>query len=226
MTEGELEVLFCDNHLLAVAKPAGIPVVPDDSGDESLLERAKAWVARAYDKPGEVFLGVVHRLDRPVSGVVLFARTSKGAARLAEQFRTGRPEKRYLALAAGSPRHPEGLLEQWLLKDARTNRVRAAEPGAPGAKRAVTRFRVTRAAGESGLTTFEIRPQTGRSHQIRVALASLGCPILGDLKYGAHQPLPDKSVALHAAGLVVDHPTRDEVVTLECPVPDREWWSR
>jgi len=225
MSDAELEVLLCDNHLLAVVKPAGIPVVPDDSGDESLLELAKAWSKREFDKPGEVFLGVVHRLDRPVSGVVLFARTSKAAARLAEQFRTGRPEKRYLALAQGRPLHPEGLLEQWLLKDSRTNRVRAAEPDAPGAKRAVTRYRVTGSADAGALTTFEIRPRTGRAHQIRVALASLGCPILGDLKYGAPRALPDKSVALHAAELVVDHPTRGEVVRLECPVPDREWWS-
>ena len=224
--ELELEVLLCDNHLLAVVKPAGLPVVPDDSGDESLFERAKVWVKREYDKPGEVFLGVVHRLDRPVSGVVLFARTSKAAARLAVQFQSGRPEKRYLAVAEGRPRHAQGVLEQWLQKDAGANRVRAVEPETPGAKRAITRWRVAREGARqgSGHTVFELRPETGRSHQIRVALASIGCPILGDLKYGASRPLPDKSVALHAASLVVDHPTRSQAVQLECPTPERAWW--
>ena len=226
MVEGELDVLFCDNHLLAVAKPAGLPAVPDASGDESLLELAKAWLKREFDRPGEVFLGVVHRLDRPVSGAVLFARTSKAASRLARQFQSGRPEKRYLAVGEGAPSIAKGILEQWLRKDGDANRVAAVAPEAPGAKRAVTRWRVTRPASASGpaRTAFEVFPQTGRSHQIRVALASLGCPVLGDLKYGASRPLPDRSVALHAAGLVVDHPTRPEPVRIVCPPPDRDWW--
>jgi len=219
-----LEVLHCDNHLLAVAKPACVPVVPDDSGDASLLDDAKAWVAAEFAKPGAVFLGVVHRLDRPVSGVTLFARTSKAAARLSEQFRTGRVRKTYWALCAGEPSAGEGTAEQWLLKDERANRVRVVAPGTAGAKLAVTHWRVL--AGADGGAWLELRPQTGRAHQIRVALASLGCPILGDLKYGAVEPLADRSIALHAWRLEVEHPTRREPVILECPPPPARWWTR
>jgi len=219
----ELQVLYRDNHLLAVVKPACMPVVPDASGDESLLERARAWVKREYGKPGEVFLGVVHRLDRPVSGVVLLARTSKAAARLSEQFRTARPEKLYLAVSASRPEPCEGVLEQWLVKDAGANIVRAARPGAEGARRAVTRWRVLGAAGAGGVA-IEVRPSTGRPHQIRCALAALGASILGDLKYGASAPLPDRSIALHAARLTVQHPTRGEAISFEAPPPERPWW--
>jgi len=223
---GELEVLLCDNHLLAVAKPAGVPIVPDKSGDESLLERAKRWVAREFDKPGEAFLGVVHRLDRPVSGVVLFARTSKAAARLSEQFRTGQTAKEYLAIGEGRPELPRGVLEQWLIKDQGTNVVSVAAPGAPGAKRAVTSWSATGEVTAEGavLTRFEVEPATGRAHQIRIALSSIGCPILGDVKYGASGPLRDRSIALHAAALTVSHPTQGDRVRLACPPPERTWW--
>jgi 23S rRNA pseudouridine1911/1915/1917 synthase len=223
---GELEVLLFDNHLLAVAKPAGLPIVPDKSGDESLLERAKRWVAREFDKPGDAFLGVVHRLDRPVSGVVLFARTSKAASRLSDQFRLGEAQKEYRAVGEGVPEHPRGVLEQWLLKDADTNVVSVAAPNAPGAKRSVTRWEArgeVRAEGRV-LTQLDVRPETGRAHQIRVALSTLGCPILGDVKYGAAGPLRDRSIALHGAALTVRHPTRKDDVRIECPPPDRSWW--
>jgi 23S rRNA pseudouridine1911/1915/1917 synthase len=222
----ELEVLLCDNHLLAVAKPAGLPIVPDKSGDESLLEQAKTWVAREFDKPGEAFLGVVHRLDRPVSGVVLLARTSKAAARLSDQFRTGEAEKEYRALGEGRPEHPRGVLEQWLLKDSDRNVVAAVAPGVEGAKRSVTRWDVSGEVEAEGrtLTCFDVRPKTGRAHQIRVALSSIGCPILGDMKYGAVGPLSDRSIALHAAVLTIQHPTRKEPVRIECAPPDRPWW--
>jgi 23S rRNA pseudouridine1911/1915/1917 synthase len=221
----DLQVLYRDNHLLAVVKPAGTPVVPDASGDESLLDQARAWVKREYGKPGQVFLGVVHRLDRPVSGVVLFARTSKAAARLAEQFREARLEKVYLAVSASRPDPPAGILEQWLLKDERTNTVRAARPGAEGARRAVTRWRVLGAGDPAaGGVALEVSPSTGRPHQIRLALASLGSVILGDLKYGARAPLPDRSIALHAARLTLRHPTRGEELSFEAPPPERPWW--
>ena len=217
-------MLHADNHLLAVAKPAGVPVVPDDSRDPCLLDAAKAWIKREHGKPGDVFLGVVHRLDRPVSGVVLFARTSKAAGRLAESFRTRSVRKGYLALSDGAPGGSEGLVEQWLRKDAARNRVHVVPEGSPDARLARTRWRV----GEpvAGHTLLELEPETGRSHQLRVAAASLGCVLLGDLKYGADEPLPDASVALHAARLEVDHPTRREPVVIECPPPERPWWGR
>lgn len=219
-----LEVLLVDNHLLAVAKPAGVPVVPDESGDASLLEQAKAWLKREFERPGQVFLGVVHRLDRPVSGVVLFARTSKAAARLSEQFRKHAVDKRYLAVCEGAPAGEAGELVQWLAKDEAANRVRVVAARGAGGRRALTRWRVLERA--QGRALLELEPRTGRPHQLRVAAATgLGCPLLGDLKYGAARPLADRSVALHARRLEVLHPTRREPVALDCPPPRRPWWQ-
>jgi len=219
-------VLFADNHVLAVAKPAGLPSVPDDSGDESLFDRAKAWVKREKAKPGAVYLGVVHRLDRPVSGVLVFARTSKAAARLTEAFRSRTVAKTYWGVGAGEPTAAEGVLEQWLLKDHERNVVRAVAGNRPGAQLARTRWRVlARAgAGRERRTLLELVPESGRSHQLRVAAATLGCPLLGDLKYGAARPLADKSIALHARALELPHPTRGERLRFECPEPALAVW--
>ena len=217
----ELEVLFADNHLLAVAKPAGLPVVPDASGDESLFDRAKAWVKRAGAKPGAVYLGVVHRLDRPVSGVVVFARTSKAAARLSEAFRERRVAKTYWGLGAGRLETPEGVLEQWLEKDAERNVVRVVEAGR--GRLAVTRYRVRGTA--AGTTWLELEPLTGRPHQLRVAARALGAPFLGDLKYGAREPLPDQSIALHALTLELEHPVGRRPLTLRAEPPRTPIWE-
>jgi 23S rRNA pseudouridine1911/1915/1917 synthase len=217
-----LEVLYSDNHVLAVVKPACVPVVPDESGDESLLDVAKAWVKREFAKPGAVFLGVVHRLDRPVSGVVVFARTSKAAARLSAQFRERSTRKTYWGVSHGAPTSDEGVVEQWLRKDERANEVEVVAAGARDAVLACTHWRVV--ARERGLVHFDLEPETGRAHQLRVALASLGCPLLGDLKYGAREALPDRSVALHAARLEIGHPTRPEALRLQCAAPERDWW--
>ncbi|MCC7012063.1 MAG: RNA pseudouridine synthase [Planctomycetes bacterium] len=217
-----LEVLYVDNHLLAVAKPAGVAVVPDSSGDESLLERSKAWCKHEFSKPGEVFLGVVHRLDRPVSGVVLFARTSKAASRLSEQFRSHTVRKLYWAVSEARPRERAGRVEHALVKDEARNVVAPVDARRPGAQLAVTEWRVVDAPGP--YTQFDLMPHTGRPHQLRVALASLGCPILGDLKYGAAAPLDDRSIALHAAELEFEHPTLRERRALRCAAPEREWW--
>jgi 23S rRNA pseudouridine1911/1915/1917 synthase len=219
-----LDVLLLDNHLLAVAKPAGMPVVPDASGDASLLELAKAWLKAELEKPGAVFLGVVHRLDRPVTGVVLFARTSKSAARLSAQFRSREVRKIYLALLEGEVRGDAGELEQWLVKDERANRVRVADSRAGGALRTATTWRVLARRSDKVLVHFE--PSTGRPHQLRLAAAEgLGAPILGDLKYGALRPLADRSVALHAWKLSLEHPTRRGPVDLLSPLPRAAWWS-
>lgn len=218
-----LEVLHCDNHLLAVNKPAGLPTVPDASEDQSLLDQAKAWIKREFDKPGEVFLGVVQRLDRPVSGVVLFARTSKAAGRLTEQFRERTSEKIYWGIVQGVPGEPTGELEHWLWKDRERNRVHVAEEGREGAKLAHTSYRVRRQMGSSAW--LELSPHTGRSHQLRVACKVLGTPLLGDLKYGAEQALEDRSIALHARRLCVLHPTLKVKIEFEARPPALGVWN-
>ncbi len=219
----ELVVLHADNHLLAVAKPASAPVVPDASGDPSLLDAAKLWIRREGAKPGRVFLAVVHRLDRPVSGVVLFARTTKAAGRLSEQFRARQVRKLYLAVVEGEVRGESGEIEQWLEKDECQNRVRVVDPGSVGARRAATHWRTLARRGER--TLLELEPSTGRAHQLRVALSlGLGAAIVGDVKYGAKLALSDRSIALHALELEVEHPTRRERIALRCPLPERDWW--
>lgn len=219
-----LRVLFADNHLFAVDKPAGMPVVPDASGSPSLLEAAKAFIKEQHGKPGEVFLGVVHRLDRPVSGVVLFARTSKAASRLSAAWREGRVTKEYQgwseARSAAVEAAGAGEIEQWLVKDEERNVTRALpaeRAAAAGAKHAVTRWRLLR-AGAAG-TLLALEPQTGRSHQLRLACAVLGLPLAGDLKYGATRPLPEARIGLHATRLVVPHPVGGVPVVLDAPAP-------
>lgn len=212
-----LAVLYADNHLIAVAKPAGVPTVPDASGDVSLFELARAWVEETYAKPGRAFLGVVQRLDRPVSGVVIFARTSKAARRLSAAFARREVEKTYLGVGVGSVEAASGTLEQWLWKDREGNRVHVRRGPEEGAKHAVTRWRVR--ARAPGRVLLELRPETGRPHQLRVACASLGAPLAGDLKYGAPQALPDRSIALHAAELALAHPVGGAPLRLAAPVP-------
>jgi RluA family pseudouridine synthase len=218
-----LEVLYCDNHLLVVHKPPCVPVVPDSSGDESLLERAKAWIQVEFHKPGAVFLGVVHRLDRPVSGVLLFARTSKAAERLSAQFRERRVRKAYWGVVQGRPAAPAGTLEQHLWKDGERNRVHVVAASREGAKVARTSYRVLR--GADGRSLLELVPHTGRAHQLRLACASLGTPLLGDLKYGALEALPDRSIALHARRLEVEHPTLREARAWEVEPPRSAAWA-
>jgi len=217
-----LTVLHADNHLLVVRKPGGVPTVPDASEDPSLLDQAKAWVAREYDKPGAVYLGVVHRLDRPVSGVVCFARTSKAAGRLQPAFAERRVEKTYWGVTARPPERADGELEHWLLKDQARNTVRVVEAGHPGARQAVTRWRVLEE--RPGACLVELVPLTGRSHQLRVAMATLDRPLLGDLRYGAARPLPDRSVALHARSLGLEHPVGEEPLRFEAAPPATDVW--
>ena len=218
-----LTVLHCDNHLLAVYKPAGLPIVPDESGDESLFDIARDWIEKEFNKPGRAFLGVVHRLDRPVSGVVLFARTSKAANRLTNQFRERTVKKSYLGVCQGLPQNDEGRIEHWLIKNRSTNRVSVCAEGREGAKLAITAWRVLHREARTAL--LALKPKTGRSHQLRVAAASLSVPLLGDLKYGARDPLPDKSIALHAEYLEVEHPTLKERLRFRAQVPSGEWWD-
>lgn len=217
-----LAVLHADNHVVAVAKPAGVPTVPDESGDASLLDEVREWIRVTAGKPGNVFVGVVHRLDRPVSGVVLFARTSKAASRLSDAWRTRSVEKTYLGLVAGAPPQPSGEVDLWIVKDERRNLVRSVASTHPGAKHGRSRYRVL--ARRGAVTLLELEPLTGRSHQLRLLCRELGAPLLGDLKYGAGAPLPDASIALHARRLVFPHPIARTPVEIACEPPEVSWW--
>jgi 23S rRNA pseudouridine1911/1915/1917 synthase len=222
MSPPPLDILYEDNHCLAVAKPSGV-VSTHFQGKEETLDRAvKAYLKERYQKPGNVFLGVVHRLDRPVSGVLLFARTSKAAARLSEQFREGTVEKVYWAVVEGDLDKSAGSLEDWLRKDKATGRVEVVEPRTGGARQALLHFQ--RRGGHGGLTWLEVRPQTGRTHQLRVQLAHHGFPIYGDAKYGSVHTF-GRAVALHARALTFLHPVRYEPITLTAEVP-RNWRGR
>lgn len=211
-----LHVLHEDNHCIAVLKPARMLTAGDRTGDVSLLDRVRDYLKQKYQKPGNVFVGLVHRLDRPVSGVVLFARTSKGAARLSEQFREGTVLKVYRAVVEGNVADPNGEFVHWLLKNSETNTVRSVPPNTPSARASRLRYRELHSAG--GLTLLEITPETGRSHQIRVQLAERGHPICGDGKYGSQRAMQG-AIALHASQLTFDHPTRHEPVTVSAPDP-------
>jgi 23S rRNA pseudouridine1911/1915/1917 synthase len=216
----DVDVLFEDNHCLAVLKPARMLTAGDQTGDVSLLDLARDYLKQKYHKPGQVFLGLVHRLDRPVSGVVLFAKTSKAAGRLSEAFRERRVEKVYQALVGGTVSQREGELVDWLMKDRAHNLVEVTSPGTPGAKQGRLRYRRLRSA--PGGTLLEVRPETGRSHQIRVQLAAHGLPIVGDRKYGSDRGL-EGAIALHAAALTFEHPVRHEPITVTAPLP--EFWN-
>jgi 23S rRNA pseudouridine1911/1915/1917 synthase len=217
-----LEILYEDNHCLAVAKPAGRPSAHYQGRAETLDRAVKAYLKQKYAKPGNVFLGVVHRLDRPVSGVLLFARTSKAAARLAEQFRGGTVEKVYWAVVEGEVGRQAGTLEDWLYRDREARRVEVVEPRARGARLALLHY--NRRAFHGGLTWLEVRPQTGRRHQLRVQLAHHGHPVYGDPRYGSAHTFGD-AIALHARSLTFLHPVRYEPVTLTAEVP-RAWRGR
>ena len=212
----KLVVLHEDNHSLAVSKPAGILTAGDRTGDQTLLGLARRYIKEKYHKQGKVFLGVVHRLDRPVSGVVLFARTSKAARRLSEQFRTGSVTKRYLAWVQGIPSQDSGMLVDFLLKNKISNIVHVVAEGTGAAQRAVLKFRVLERA--AGVSLLEIHPQTGRSHQIRVQLATRALPILGDVKYGGPR-IGTGQIALHAAELTFEHPVNHQTLSVRASVP-------
>lgn len=216
-----LRVLYEDNHLLGVFKPGGILVQGDRTRDVTLLDMAKAYIKEKYEKPGRVYLGLVHRLDRPVSGVVLYARTSKAASRLTREFAQRRVEKVYFAVVIGAPAEDEGDLLSYIERV--HMKARVAEAESERAKEAVLSYRVL--ARRSGFGLLELRPRTGRHHQVRLQLAEMGHPVAGDIKYGASGALADRTIALHAGVLVVKHPTKDESVRLAAPPPTVHPWS-
>lgn len=217
-----LEILYEDNHCLAVCKPSGILSTHYEGREETLDRAVKSYLKEKYHKPGNVYLGVVHRLDRPVSGVLLFARTSKAAARLAKQFREGSIEKVYWAIVEGEVGKTAGSLVDWLRKNEKLGRVEIVEPRDKGARQALLHFH--RRAVHEGLSWLEVRPQTGRTHQLRVQLAHHGHPIYGDAKYGAIRTF-GRAIGLHARALTFLHPIQNEPITLTADVP-RHWRGR
>lgn len=217
-----LEVLYEDNHLLAINKPCGILVQGDATGDKPLVEIAKDYIKQKYDKPGAVFLGVVHRLDRPVSGVVVFARTSKALERMNALFRERETEKIYWAIVGNKPPKEEGRLIHWLLKDEKKNKTAAFNKERESAQLSELTYRLI--AAINGKYLLEVKPVTGRPHQIRVQLASMACPILGDLKYGFPTANPDASICLHARKLSFAHPVKKELISVEAPLPNLAVW--
>lgn len=219
-----LDILLEDNHIVALNKPSGWPSAHFDGKDETLDRVVKAYLKEKYAKPGNVFLGVVHRIDKPVSGVLLFARTSKSASRLSEQFRENLVEKIYWAVVETGTKKlpPAGTFEDWLRKDTNEGVVEVVEANRHGAKQALLHYSVL--AEHDGLSLLEIRPQTGRTHQLRVQLSSRGFPIYGDRKYGSRFAFGN-AIALHARSLTFLHPIRQEPVTLIADVP-RPWRGR
>ena len=218
-----MQVIYEDNHIIVVAKRSGEIVQGDKSGDRPLTEDVKAYLKEKYAKPGLVFLGVVHRLDRPVSGLVVFARTSKALSRLNEMFRNGSIHKTYWALVQTPPPAEEGELIHWLTRNERQNKSYAYRNEVPGSKKAVLRYRVI---GQTDrYTLLEIQLLTGRHHQIRCQLAAMGCPIRGDLKYGAPRSNSDGSISLLARSIEFVHPVSKEIIRLEAPLPEDSLWQ-
>lgn len=212
-----MEILYEDNHLLIVNKLPGEIVQGDKTGDRTLGDEAKLYIKERYAKPGAVFLGVAHRLDRPVSGVVVFARTSKALTRLCEMFRTGRVQKTYHAIVGNPPTQPEATLTHWVTRNERQNKSYPHPREIPGSKKAVLDYAVI---GHSDrYTLLSVNLHTGRHHQIRCQLAAIGCPVKGDLKYGAPRSNPDGSICLHARHIAFEHPVSHKPISVTAPYP-------
>lgn len=218
-----MTILYEDNHLVIVNKQAGEIVQGDKTGNTPLSDIVKDWLKEKYNKPGNVYLGVVHRLDRPVSGVVLFAKTSKALPRLNKMFAEhNKVNKTYWAIVQNRPQEPQGTLTHWLTRQEKNNTARAYDREVPGSKKAVLDYELIASGDRYHL--LEIHLHTGRHHQIRCQLAKIGCPIKGDLKYGAPRSNPDGSISLHARTLTLEHPVNHESISVTAPVPDDKLW--
>lgn len=217
-----LSILYEDNHLIAVNKTCRDIVQGDKTGDMPLSEKLKAWLKVKYNKPGNVFVGVTHRLDRPVSGVVLFAKTSKALARLNEMFRLGEVRKTYWAIVKNKPAADEGELVHWLVRNEKQNKSYAYDSERPNSKKAILHYRVI--ARSENYYLLEIDLKTGRHHQIRCQLSKMGCPIKGDLKYGFPRSNRDGGISLHARKAELIHPVSKQALTIVAPVPDDPLW--
>ena len=218
-----MTVVYEDNHVIIVNKSSSEIVQGDKTGDKPLSETVKEYIKEAYAKPGNVFLGVVHRLDRPVSGLVLFARTSKALPRLNDMFRNGEVRKTYWAIVKDAPPQPSGTLEHWLVRNEKQNKSYAYDREVPNSKKAILNYRVIGRSDNYYL--LEVDLKTGRHHQIRCQLAKMGCPIKGDLKYGAKRSNPDGSISLHARSINFTHPVSKKPIEAVAPVPEDNLWQ-
>ncbi len=218
-----MEILYEDNHIIIVNKAPGEIVQGDKTGDTPLVDTLKAWLKEKYDKPGNVFCGVVHRLDRPVGGVVVFAKTSKALTRMNEMFRNGEVEKTYWAITRNLPNPPEGKLTHYITSVERNNKSYASLTPAKDAKKSVLTYQ--HLASSERYHLLSIKLETGRKHQIRVQLAAIGCPIRGDLKYGDKRSNPDGSISLMARRIKFIHPVSKELIDIEAPLPDDKLWQ-
>lgn len=220
----EPTVIFEDNHLLVLNKPAGWLVQADKTGDLTLTDWGKTYIKGKYAKPGAVYLHPAHRIDRPVSGAVLFGRTDKALGRLTTLFREKKVSKTYFALTLNEPPSNTGELRHYLLKDEKRNTVEVFSKPHGDAKESITRYELLDKLGN--LYLLKVEPLTGRPHQIRAQLQAINCPILGDLKYGAEEALPDASIALHCWSMAFIHPVRLQLVNVKAELPEKEWWMK
>lgn len=222
-TKDNLDVLFEDNHLIVVNKRVGDIVQGDKTGDKPLSEVVKEYIKEKYQKPGEVFLGVVHRLDRPTTGIVVFARTSKALERLNELFKNRETQKTYWALVKNTPPSPSQRLVHYLTRNEKSNTSKAHSKEVSGSKKADLEYKVIKKLDNYNL--LEINLFTGRHHQIRAQLSAIGCPIKGDLKYGFQRSNPDGGISLHARYLEFIHPVKKEPLRIEAAVPEDPLWQ-
>lgn len=218
-----MEVLYEDNHIIIVYKEAGEIVQGDKTGDEPLSEIVKRWIKDKYQKPGNVFLGIVHRLDRPVSGLVVFAKTSKALTRLNNMFRNGEVHKTYWAIVTRPPFEKEATLTDWLVRNERQNKSYAYNHQVPTSKKSILHYKVINQSER--YTLLEINLMTGRHHQIRCQLSNMDCPIKGDLKYGAQRSNSDGSISLLSHRLEFIHPVSKENICIESPLPNDNLWQ-
>lgn len=218
-----MQIVYEDNHIIIVNKAPGEIVQGDKTGDEPLVETLKKWLKEKYNKPGNVFCGVVHRLDRPVGGLVVFAKTSKALTRLNEMFRKGEVEKTYWALTRNQPEAPEGCLEHYITTTERNNKSYASLTEKKNSKKAVLSYRLLGSSDRYHL--IEVKLETGRKHQIRVQLSAIGCPIKGDLKYGDKRSNPDGSISLMARRVRFVHPVSGETIDVSAPLPSDTLWQ-
>lgn len=218
-----MQVLYEDNHIIIVYKQSGEIVQGDKTGDKPLSETIKEWIKEKYAKPGNVFLGVVHRLDRPVSGIVVFAKTSKALSRLNNMFRNGEVRKTYWAMVQTAPNMPEATLTNWLVRNEKQNKSYVYNNEMPNAKQAILKYKTI--GQTENYTLLEVNLLTGRHHQIRCQLAAMGCPIKGDLKYGARRSNPDGSISLLSHKVEFIHPVSKQKIVVVSPLPTEKVWD-